>query len=41
MQVAAKAEYDTAEVTDDHVRDMTVFTDGTWTTRVIHQNKVL
>ena len=33
MQVAAKAEYDTAEVTDDHVRDITVSTDGTWTTR--------
>ena len=38
MQVAAKAEYDTAEVTDDHVRDITVSTGGTWKTRV-HSSK--
>ena len=38
MQVAAEAEYDTAEVTDDHVRDITVSTGGTWKTRV-HSSK--
>ena len=33
MQVAAKAEYDTAEATDDNVGDMTVSAGGTWMTR--------